>query len=176
MARQRDDDHDRLTRLLAGDHLVEPPAGTLRKAIALGARLGERRAGGVVDWICRLVFDSAAQPLPAGVRGTALADRRMLFRLEPGSGATDRGCDLDLLVRNADGRRVVLLGQLLPPVADATVRARAGRGRAEAPVSAAGDFELELSASRGQPIEVEVEAPGLGRVTVGPIAPPDADR
>ena len=46
---------------LKGHHLQVPSAGALRKAGALGSRLGSRPVGGL-QWLADLVFDSAAQP------------------------------------------------------------------------------------------------------------------
>ena len=59
---------DRLERLLAEQRkrrLTEPPAKVLKRAIALKDRLGSKHET-ATEWLVRLVFDSVAQPMPAG--------------------------------------------------------------------------------------------------------------
>ena len=64
------------------DHLFDAPETVIRKAESL---LDTRVASGrPKSLLAKLVFDSWAMPLPAGVRGSATADdRRMRFDLEP---------------------------------------------------------------------------------------------
>ena len=143
---------------LQGSHLKEPPGGTLRKAVALGGRLRpEESAAG--RWLAKLVFDSAAEPLPAGVRGEAAGERRLLYQIPPGT-LVDEGGQLDLrLVREPRGT-VELIGQVLPPVADAWVEARVARTRRRQRLGDDGEFLLRGLPSRAGELRLEIRREG----------------
>lgn len=161
----READPERLAELLKGTHLVEPPAGTLRKAIALRSLLprpGTARRG----FLASLLFDSLAAPLPAGVRGGALSERRLLYRLEAGDDARE----LDLLVRGRGGK-LELAGQMLPPLAGVAIVVRSGRTIRRQALGEAGDFLVRgIPAARGG-VELGLEVDGRSAVVISGIAP-----
>ncbi len=164
MTRDRLPDPERLAALLSGDRLHEPPAGTLRRAIALGARLEERPAG-VAAWVARLLFDSAASPLPAGVRGGAGTDRRLLYQLDPAQPG-DEAAQVDLRVRQDAGGTLEITGQLLPPPAGASVTVRAGKVSRTTPVGAIGEFAVHGVSARAAKIVLTLDVPGRAPVTL----------
>lgn len=143
----------KLDDLLAGRHLVEPPRDTLARAVRLAELLPA--PSGIGAWLASLVFDSAAQPLPAGVRSGGSDERRLLYELTP-EGRDElvrplRPVRFDLTVRRAEGAKAAfdLIGQLAPPWAGATVSVGAGRaGRAGRSVELRETGELLL---RGVP-------------------------
>jgi len=126
---------------LKAGHLREPQPGVLRRALALGSRPGEL-AGSGAPWWFQLVFDSAAQPLPAGVRGGS-SQRRLLYEARPEEGA-EPVCQLDVRLRRLHDGRLELTGQVLPPPSGPmTVEARCGRVRRRQTLRETGEFRLQ---------------------------------
>lgn len=164
MSRDKLPDPERLAVLLSGDRLHEPPAGTLRRAIALAARLGERPAG-LAAWVARLLFDSAASPLPAGLRGGAGNDRRLLYQLDPARPGDDAAQVALRLRRDADGT-LEITGQFLPPPAGASVTVRAGKVSRTGPVGAIGEFAVRGLSARATKIRLTLDVPGREPVTL----------
>lgn len=166
---RRDERLERLAGLMAGRRLVEPPAGVLRKAMALGDLLGAKPS--LVDRICELLFDSGSEPLPVGVRGAATEERRLLYRL---GGGEFEEAELDLRLRREAGGTVELTGQLLPPHEGAAVELRSGTRTRKIQLAEGGEFlarnlpgtiplELVVVAGNGVPIRVgELPLPQAG--------------
>ncbi len=135
-------------------HLQAPSAGALRKAKALGSRLGSRPAGGL-QWLADLVFDSAAQPLPVGVRSAATGQRRLLYEVQAGSAAEKR-YQLDLRVRREPTGPIELMGQLLPPWVRARVEATAGRTKRKKRLGESGEFVIRGIPARAEALRLEI--------------------
>lgn len=170
MTRDRKEERlEALGGLLRGEHLMEPPEGVLRRALALGSQLEPKP--GLVERLFELVFDSAAQPLPAGVRGAAAEERRLLYRLA-GEGA--ELAELDLRLRREAGGTLELTGQLLPPREGAAVELRSGRKKRRVDLGEGGEFlarklptspalELVIDDGFGPPLRVgELPLPPTG--------------
>lgn len=168
MTRQRGKAHD-LADLLRGRHLHEPPSGTLRRALALGAAL--EKAPTFAEWVVSLLFDSSAQPVPVGVRkGAAGAERRLLFALNAGAGVERR---VDVRVRWEPKGTLEIAGQVLPPADALGVEAVVARRRVRAEVGAAGEFLLRGIAARGASVSLVLELADGTRVDVS-VPLPDA--
>ncbi len=163
--RTRAADPERLAPHLAGKHLVEPPAATLHQAIALRSLL-PRPETARRGFLATLLFDSLAAPLPAGVRGSALTERRLLYRLEGGDGARE----LDLLVRSRAGK-VELAGQFLPPIDGGAVAVRAGRSVRRQALGEAGDFLFRALAAPRAGLALTLEIDGREAAVIEGIAP-----
>ena len=138
---------------LRGKDLHEPPQGALRKALALGSRLVSGARGS--HWLIELLFDSAVEPLPAGVRGST-ADRRLLFeaRMESDEAA---GYQLDLRLRRARTGSLEVTGQILPPLLGGRVNARAGRVRRSQALGDTGEFVLRGLPRAADSLELQLE-------------------
>jgi hypothetical protein len=150
-----DDRWERWVReALRGRHLQAPSAGALRKAQALGSGLDSRPAGGL-QWLADLVFDSAAQPLPVGVRSAAAGQRRLLYEARSDSAAEER-CQLDLRVRREPAGTIELTGQLLPPWVHARVEATVGRTRRKKTLGESGEFLMRRIPARAGSIRLEI--------------------
>ena len=161
---------ERLAGRLDGKSLREPPAGVLRKAIALGASLEPRPS--LLERICELLFDSGAEPLPAGVRGAAAEERRLLYRF---AGEGLETAELDLRLRRESGGTVELTGQLLPPREGAVVELRSGRKSNRVALGEGGEFLLR-HLSGATPLELVVDD-GFGPpIRVGELPLPDVGR
>ncbi len=160
----READPERLAALIKGIHLVEPPPGTIHKALALRSLL-PAPGSGPLEWLATLLFDSLAAPLPAGVRGAALAERRLLYRLDAG----DEVRQLDLLVRGKAGRLEVA-GQVLPPLPGATVAVRSGRSIRRQALGEAGDFLLRGIPLARAGVTLALEVDGRPAVEIAGIA------
>lgn len=139
---------------LKGPHLDSPSAGALRKAKALGSRLASRPAGGL-QWLTDLVFDSAAQPLPVGVRSAATGQRRLLYEGRVDRATTER-CQLDLRVRREAAGTIELMGQLLPPWVRARVEATAGRTKRKKRLGESGEFVIRGIPARAKTLRLEI--------------------
>jgi hypothetical protein len=125
---------------LKGKQLREPQPGVLRKALAIGSRLGELAESRSPWWVA-LVFDSAAQPLPAGVRGSS-SQRRLLYEARPEEGS-EAACQLDLRLRRLGDGKLELTGQVLPPPLDPMrVEARCGKVCRRKELRKSGEFLL----------------------------------
>jgi hypothetical protein len=162
--RTREADPERLAPHLKGKHLAEPPAATLHKAIALRSRL-PRRETARLGFLATLLFDSLAAPLPAGVRGSALTERRLLYRLEDGDGPRE----LDLLIRIKAGK-LELAGQFLPPIDGATVAVRVGRSVRRQPLGETGDFLFRAFPAPRAGVALTLELDGQEAVVIEGIA------
>ena len=160
---------ERLAGLMGGKRLVEPPAGVLRKAVALGSLLEGKPS--LVERICELLFDSGSEPLPAGVRGAATEERRLLYRL---GGEGIETAEIDLRLRREAGGTVELTGQLLPPREGAEVQLRSGSRTRKVKLGEGGEFlarslpgtaalELVVDDGFGPPIRIgELPLPPAG--------------
>jgi len=149
-------------RVRLGAGLRQPPAATLRRALALGARL--RPAPSMAVQLMTLVFDSTLQPLPAGVRGTTGDQRRMLYR---GRTAAGSEVQLDLRLRRESADTIELTAQLLPPWIGARFDARIGPARRRGLLLDSGEFivqrlpdksatlRLEIAGARGETMVIE---------------------
>lgn len=166
--RDREDRWERWVReALPGPHLRRPPASTLRKALALGSQLEPRT--GAATWLVKLLFDSSAQPLPAGVRGGTAGHRRLLYqaRTEPGEEV-----QLDLRVRRERGGTLELTGQLLPPWAGAQVVAFAGRGRRKLSMGDGGEFLAKRLSAGSEVLRLEIRAENGDELVIDDIPLP----
>ena len=132
-----------LVRALRGKHLAEPPSGVLRRAIALGERLEPRPRA--LRWLVDLLFDSAMQPVPVGVRG-GTSERRLLYKIQDDA----ETCQLDLRVRQEPSGGAEVVGQLLPPWPGARVEVRAAKLTKAASLGDSGEFLV-----RGLPVKAE---------------------
>ena len=153
--RRGDDRWERWVRdALKEAHLQAPSAGALRKARTLGSRLDSPPVGGL-QWLTDLVFDSAAQPLPVGVRSAATGQRRLLYEVRAGSAAEKR-CQLDLRVRREPKGTIELMGQLLPPWVHARVEATAGRTKRKKTLGESGEFLIQGISARAEALRLEI--------------------
>jgi len=133
-----------IRKTLREARLEEPSRGALRCAVALGSQLPGRKTAG--QWLVELIFDSASAPLPAGVRGAAGGERRILYQIGPPEGGEP--WQLDLRVRRESGDTLGVTGQILPPPAGGRVEARVGRIRRTRKLGESGEFLL-----RSLPVE-----------------------
>jgi len=158
---------------LRGRNLHEPPNAAMRRALALGSELASRVRRS--HWLVELLFDSAVEPLPAGVRGST-ADRRLLF--EARSGADEAiAYQLDLRLKRERGGSLELTGQLLPPLVGARIEARAGRVRRSRTLGDTGEFVLRGLPRGAGSLQVRVEeadGPGLEFPEI-PLLPADGE-
>ena len=131
---------------LKNEALRSPSHGAMQYAFALGGRFSPGE--GPVRLLARLIFDSVAEPLPAGVRGVGGTERRVLY--EAAGSGTDESRQLDLCIRREAPDSVGVTGQLLPPILGARVEARSGRIRRSARLGLGGEFILRgIPASAG---------------------------
>lgn len=160
-------------KALKGQSLHEPPNAALRKALALGSKLTPRRQGSLR--LVRLLFDSAVEPLPAGVRGSA-SDRRLLFeaRREDDESAA---VQLDLRLRCRRGGSLEVTGQVLPPLVGAKILAVAGRVRRSKILGDTGEFVLRGLPRGAETLTLQVEeADGRGlELPEIPLAPSEEE-
>ena len=119
------DEMNRLFGISRREASYELPQESVRNAKALMAM---QRAGSAVPerHLLKVVFDSALQPLQAGVRGSATA-RQLLYQKE--------NCCIDLRLEIRPGRRIEMIGQVLDSGA-------IGRGLNEIPVTLQKGAEL----------------------------------
>jgi len=171
--RPTQDDLENLQRLLKGEHLIDPPRNVLRRAQALGAGLGRRRS--VVEWIAERLFDSAAEPLPVGVRGSASAERRLLYELRPASG-DDAPRQMDLRLRREIGGTIELTGHLLPTFPGARVNVAAARLRRGAKLNPTGEFMLRGLPAKTGSLRISIDAPGQSPLVVTDVPVPEPER
>lgn len=140
----------------AADTRYEPPPHVLRRTRALLAIERPRLIERLPAIVARLVFDSFAQPLPAGVRGTAGLSRQTVY--EAGDYAVD--------VTVEHGREsliATLVGQVVSrepkrPVAAVPVLLTAGRTVIARTVSDVfGEFLLEYAPRSDLRLQVAVD-------------------
>jgi len=135
----------------------QPPDSAVRSIKGTFAVQGPRRATRSVRAIAELLFDSARNPLPAGVRSSGTALRHLLY------GAGDYRIDVRIETQaNAD--KVAVVGQVLnSDDPDEIVGAvpvslvRAGKVLSESLTSPFGEFDVECD--RGGPFELRVTLP-----------------
>ena len=157
---------------LKGSHLHEPSQGTLRGVIALGSQLPEKKAP---PWWAVLVFDSAAEPIPVGVRSAGIAERRLLYQLHARAGA-EEACQVDLRIRREPRGTVEVTGQLLPPWKDARVEATVARTRRKQQLGEAGEFLFRGLPARAPSLRIEIQG-GQARLEIRevPLLPPQEE-
>jgi hypothetical protein len=88
------------------DHKFEPPESAVRSMKGTFGIRGPRKAHGGARAIVELLFDSARNPLPAGVRSDAASARQLLF------GIADYRIDVRMEPK-IDSDKVALTGQVL---------------------------------------------------------------
>ena len=144
---------------LKGRNLAQPSPGVIRRAIALGGQLAGRSAAGPGAW-ARLIFDSATQPLPAGVRSAAPAERRLLYELREAGGERETG-QLDLRVHRESGEKskIEIRGQVLPQRPGAVIKAEVGRYRRRLTLDESGEFLLRGVPGQATSISIEIDGP-----------------
>lgn len=160
-----------LPGLLAASRLREPPRDVLQRAIALSSRLPQP-APSLAFWLVTLLFDSALQPAPAGLRSAGSAERRVLYEARPG-GQGGSSHQIDLRLRREPGGSVEILGQCLPPMAAATVEVRSGRTRHEAAVDDAGEFLVRGVQARGAALALTLVVAGKAALVIDELPLPD---
>jgi hypothetical protein len=136
--------------------------------LSLGERL-ERRPS-LLGSLVQLVFDSALQPVPAGVRGGG-GERRLLFEIGKEAGEKE-ACQLDLRLRREESGTVEILGQLLPPTRGGSVRARAARTRREARLGESGEFLLRGLPAQAASFRLEITRPDRTSITIEEVPMP----
>jgi len=166
------DTADTLARALRGEHLAEPPAATLRRAIALAAELPRKR--GFLSWVADLVFDSALSPEPSGVRAARRTERRLLYRATPRPRRRPlrEAAELDLRLRRDAQGRVELTGQILPPWPGGRAVVRAGRLRRVARLGPHGEFLVKTLPARAESFRLEIEGPDRARLVLERVPAP----
>lgn len=149
-------------------HLHEPGRAALSKALALGGHLESSR-GGAANWLATLLFDSASQPLPAGVRGVSAGNRRLLYEACV-EGNQEKHCQLDLQIRRDPAGTIEVTGQLLPPWGPARVEATTGKTRRTKTLGESGEFLLRRIPSRARELRLEIRTEA-GQSLVVPVIP-----
>ena len=140
-------DADELPALLKASRLREPPRDVLHRAVALKALLHPHRRPTAGAWLMALLFDSGAQPVPAGLRaGSGSTERRILYEARC-DGLESR--QVDLRLRWEPAGTIEVVGQCLPPWLHATVAARSGRTAATAELQDTGEFILRGLRAKG---------------------------
>lgn len=149
--------------------LPEPPAAVLERAYEIVPKKPATTRVQRRGWSAsRLVLDSFAQPLPAGLRGVADGGRRLLYRADD--------ADLDLEVRETPGDRpgFRVTGQLLVRGALPPADLFAALWSDEAVTAHAAGDELGLFVFPEVPpgtYRLEIWVPGQGRgIRVEPLA------
>ena len=153
---------------LPARHLHQPPGSTLRKALTLGGQLEPQTSAAA--WLVRLLFDSAGQPLPAGVRGASTGQRRLLYEAltQPGSEV-----QLDLRLRRQRDGSLEVTGQLLPPWAGARVEASSGRTRRKLVLGDAGEFVVKRLPARTETLSLKIRAESGDELDIDDVPLPE---
>lgn len=160
---------DELIDRLAGRSLTEPPAATMHRARALATRLPSP-APSPVRWLVELLFDSSLSPLPAGVRGAAGSERRLLLRLGP---AGESGVELDLLLRRESTGAVSIQGQLVPPPGEGEIEVDAGARLRTLTLSEVGDFRIAGVRAAADHVSLKIAFPGVEPIRIDNLRLPD---
>jgi anti-sigma factor RsiW len=95
-----------LIHLMQTDESVEAPPEVRAAVLRLFETSRGATASGIRRWIASLIRDTWARPVVAGVRGQGEAARQMLYR--------GGGYEIVLALEPIAGRRVRLIGQILP--------------------------------------------------------------
>ena len=139
------------------EHSYQPPDSVVRSIKGTFALHGPRRAGRAALAVAELLFDSARNPLPAGVRSTGTALRQLLY------GAGNYRIDVRIEPQ-PDSRKVAVVGQVLNSaepdeaigVAPVSL-VRGGKVLATSVTSPFGEFDVECDL--GGPLELSVQLP-----------------
>lgn len=172
MTRLRDDE-ERLTLLLQSlgrSSLVEPPDGTVRRAKALGDRLGERKRA--LGWLVELVFDSHAELEPSGVRSGRAHERRLLMRA---TGPGSQSLELDLRLRREPAGTIELMGQFLPAPSKSRLLLRGTASEQTRRVGPDGEFAARRLSKKRFPLDLVLESDGRPQLVFGPVALDDGE-
>jgi len=155
---------------LKGRTLREPPAAVVRRAIALGHGLRSRSARGL-DWLVELLFDSTAQPLPAGVRGAAGAERRCLY----GARRAEASCQVDLRLARGPRGAVELTGQILPPPKGGWVEATIGKSSRRRKLGKTGEFVFRRLPGHARTLKLEILGEDARSLVIDDVPLPEPD-
>jgi hypothetical protein len=159
---------DWVRETLPARHLRQPPGSTLRRALALGSQL--EPTTGAAAWLVRLLFDSAGQPLPAGVRGASAGQRRLLYEARTKAGGE---LQLDLRLRRQRDGSLELTGQLLPPWTGAQVEAAAGRTCKKLVLGDAGEFLVKRLPARAESLSLRIRAASGDELDIADVPLPE---
>ena len=140
----------------------------MRRARSLAAQLPQARAS-LAQRIAELLFDSAAEPLPAGVRNAGSTERRLLFQIVSTEGGSDHG-QLDLRLRQEAGGTLQIMGQLLPPPPRTTITARLARTQRRTKLGERGDFLFRGLPGSAKALRLEIVDSELGPLEI-PVIP-----
>ena len=117
---------NKLAAMSKREPLYAPPQGTVRAAKAFMSAQRLAASPRAERHILQVLFDSATQPLLAGVRG-AMAGRQLLYQKD--------NCCIDIRLEAKAGKRVEMVGQVLDSGA-------IGRGLDQIPVSLQKDEKI----------------------------------
>ncbi len=139
------------------EHSYQPPDSVVRSIKGTFTLHGPRRAGRAVLAVAELLFDSARNPLPVGVRSTGTALRQLLY------GAGNYRIDVRIEPQ-PDSRKVAVVGQVLNSaepdeivgVAPVSL-VRGGKVLATSVTSPFGEFDVECDLAG--PFELRVQLP-----------------
>lgn len=155
-----------------------PPASAVAMVKGTFGIHGPRKAGAgrVAEAIAKLLFDSAATPLVAGVRSASATERQLLY------GVSNYRIDVRIEPqRNTD--KVALVGQVLnstsPTETVGAVPVKLCRGRrvlVESTTSPFGEFDLECDLGRGLQLRVSLPTEELCLPLVEPTIKPAENR
>ena len=133
-------------------------------ALELGRQLAPRPSLGA--WLVSLLFDSATQPLPAGVRRGSGADRRLLFELRRADAAVGQ---LDVRVEPQQEGGIALVGQaLVDDESDATVTVDADGATQQVHLDETGAFIARVEGDVKR-LTLTLELAGLPALRLEPI-------
>ena len=143
----------------------EPPAAAVRIAKAMFPAASSSLFGDLPRTIARMVADSFAQPLPAGVRSTATAPRQVAYEAD--------GYVIDLRIqRERDARDLWLVGQVQAvdanpgPAAHAPVALfRDDAAVARTVCNEFGEFQVHCPAGRGGRLSIAIDG-GARRIDI----------
>lgn len=149
-----------------------PPESVVRTVKGTFGIRGPRRVGRAARAVARLLFDSAAAPLVAGVRSTATAERQLLY------GVSKYRIDVRIEPQ-ANSAKVALVGQVLnstaPGESIGQVPVSLCRGRkvlVESTTSPFGEFDVECDLEKGLQLKVRLPNEELCL----PVVEPTVDR
>jgi hypothetical protein len=161
-----------LIDLMKGRQLVEPPAATLHRARALRGLL-PAPAPGAIRWLIERLFDSAASPVPVGVRGAVGQERRVLLQIGPEGAPVGQ---VDLLVRRDRSGRLAIHGQIVPQVEGLTVSVRIGQRLSPARLTEVGDFHLDGIRAAASKLAIVLHLPGAEPLVIDELDPRVSER